>query len=50
MYVDLIQRQEERQENFPSLEIVVSGGALCVPHLFRKMQSILKVKKVKVSK
>lgn len=47
MYVDLIQKQEERQVDI-SPEICVSGGALCSPHLFEKMLQVLKVKKVKV--
>lgn len=48
MYVDLIQRQEERQEDLSSLEMAVTGGSLCVPHLAKNMFSVLKVNKVKV--
>lgn len=47
MYVDLVHKQEERKENI-SPEIAVSGGALCAPHLFKKMLNVLNVKKVKV--
>ncbi|KAH0815700.1 hypothetical protein GEV33_007091 [Tenebrio molitor] len=46
MYVDLVHKQEERKENI-SPEIAVSGGALCAPHLFKKMLNVLNVKKVK---
>lgn len=48
MYVDLVQKQEERQEDLSSAEIAVCGGSICVPHLFKKMLSVLNVKKVKV--
>ncbi|RZC39358.1 acyl-CoA synthetase family member 2, mitochondrial, partial [Asbolus verrucosus] len=41
MYVDLVQKQEERQENI-SPEIAVAGGALCAPQLFKKMLNVLK--------
>lgn len=48
MFVDLINKQKERQENI-SPEIAVSGGALCAPQLFKNMLDVLKVRKVKVS-
>ncbi|XP_044268322.1 medium-chain acyl-CoA ligase ACSF2, mitochondrial isoform X2 [Tribolium madens] len=46
MYVDLVHKQEIRKENI-SPEIAVAGGALCAPHLFKKMLSVLNLKKVK---
>lgn len=47
MYVDLIQKQEDRKVDI-SPEIAICGGALCSPHLFEKMLQVLKLKKVKV--
>lgn len=47
MYVDLIHRQQERNEDI-SPEIAVSGGAICPQHLFEQMLTVLHVKKVKV--
>lgn len=47
MYVDLVNVQKERQEEI-EVEIAVSGGAPCSPHLFSEIKNILKVKKVKV--
>ncbi|XP_076250870.1 medium-chain acyl-CoA ligase ACSF2, mitochondrial-like isoform X2 [Rhynchophorus ferrugineus] len=46
MYIDLITRQKERNEDI-SLEIAVSGGSSCSPHLFHEMKNILGVRKVK---
>lgn len=49
MYVDLVDLQEKRKEPI-SPEIVVVGGAPCSPHLFKRIQDVLKVKKVKVGR
>lgn len=49
MYVDLVDLQEKRKEPI-SPEVAVVGGAPCSPHLFERIQQVLKVKKVKVSK
>ncbi|XP_057667294.1 medium-chain acyl-CoA ligase ACSF2, mitochondrial-like [Diorhabda carinulata] len=46
MYVDLTNLQEIRNETF-KLEIAVTGGAPCSPHLFKKIKSTLGVKKLK---
>ncbi|CAH0564378.1 unnamed protein product [Brassicogethes aeneus] len=46
MYVDLVNRQMERNEDI-NPEIAVSGGAICSPHLFKRMKKYLKLNKVK---
>lgn len=48
MHIDLVDVQTKRNENI-SLEMAVSGGALCSPHLFERMLNVLKVKQVKVN-
>lgn len=47
MYVDLVNLQKTRQEKL-HLEVAVSGGAICSPHLFENMQKVLGVQQVKV--
>lgn len=48
MYIDLIHKQLEKQYDLSSVDIAVSGGAVCAPDLFRDILKVLKAKKIKV--
>lgn len=48
MYVDLIAKCNEIGVKFDSLEIAVTGGAICPPQLLLSMQKTLGVRKLKV--
>lgn len=48
MYVDLISKCAEMGAKFKTLEIAVTGGAICPPQLLLDMQETLGVKKLKV--
>lgn len=49
MYIDLIEKQLEKQYDLSLVEIAVTGGALCAPDLFKNVLTVLKAKKIKVN-
>ncbi|XP_068085266.1 medium-chain acyl-CoA ligase ACSF2, mitochondrial-like [Anabrus simplex] len=46
MYVDVIAKLEETKTTFPSLESVITGGAICPENLFKQIEDVLKPKRV----
>ncbi|XP_068085265.1 medium-chain acyl-CoA ligase ACSF2, mitochondrial [Anabrus simplex] len=46
MYVDVIAKLEETKTTLPSLESVVTGGAICPENLYKQIEDVLKPKRV----